>query len=175
MLSSEPAPSSLRPWASAWARPLADDFTLTCPLWPDAQKGTFLRGRTRGHFYLALTERKNRCGGKVENRVSGFPLFHPLVGAVGMWETRSVFQGRWGRVGKRGWLFHAFHRPSFPQLSGCGRARLLPLQGRAPKPEAFGASFDDVRLIRNSIHQRLTEPRIWDDFRPFRERQVCCQ
>jgi hypothetical protein len=34
MLSSEPAPSSPRPWASAWARPRADEPILPCTIPP---------------------------------------------------------------------------------------------------------------------------------------------
>ncbi len=44
MLSSEPAPSSPRPWASARARPLADTSTLTRSALPSGK---------RGHFYFA--------------------------------------------------------------------------------------------------------------------------
>jgi hypothetical protein len=32
-----------------------------------------------------------------------------------MWETRSVFQGRWEEWGNRSLVFHAFHGPAFPQ------------------------------------------------------------
>src|ERR1700732_3776265 len=55
MLSSEPAPSSPRPWASAWRRPLADDSTLTPAFVRSGEKGTFLLCWKRGHFYFALT------------------------------------------------------------------------------------------------------------------------
>lgn len=42
MPSSEPAPSSPRPWASAWARPLADESTLNPAPPLHAVKRTFL-------------------------------------------------------------------------------------------------------------------------------------
>jgi len=47
MLSSEPAPSSPRPWASAPARPFADDFTLTSSSLLYLAKRTFLLCRAR--------------------------------------------------------------------------------------------------------------------------------
>jgi hypothetical protein len=48
MLSSESAPSSPRPWASARARPLANDHTLTRTFRPSGRKGTFLLCRDTG-------------------------------------------------------------------------------------------------------------------------------
>src|SRR5689334_7351095 len=50
----EPAPSP-RLRASAWARPLADLFTLTGRLRPNLQNRTFLHCWGLGHFYFALT------------------------------------------------------------------------------------------------------------------------
>src|SRR5690242_3614432 len=52
----EPAPSP-RLRASAWARPLADLFTLTGRLRPNLQNRTFLLCWGLGHFYFALTVR----------------------------------------------------------------------------------------------------------------------
>ena len=50
------------------------------------------------------------------NPVFGFPLFHGVVGAVGMWESRSDFQGRWEERHTWGWFSSLstarhFHRP----------------------------------------------------------------
>src|ERR1019366_4482362 len=42
MLSSEAAPSSPRPWASAWPRPLADDINVPRTLRAACQNRTFL-------------------------------------------------------------------------------------------------------------------------------------
>ena len=67
MLSSEPAPSP-RPWASARARPLADESTVTpAPqLYPvKADISTLLR---IGHFYFALTTERNPLH-RLEERV----------------------------------------------------------------------------------------------------------
>ena len=38
-----------------------------------------------------------------------------VVGVVGLWESRSDFQGRWETKGNL--VFLVFHRPSFPQPS----------------------------------------------------------
>jgi transposase len=50
----EPVPSP-RLWASAWARPRADEITLTRTPKIQPLKGTFLLCWIRGHFHFALT------------------------------------------------------------------------------------------------------------------------
>jgi len=50
-----------------------------------------------------------RAVGKWEGPVLGFPLFHGLVAAVGMWESRQRFPRAVGREGNRFVVFLAFH------------------------------------------------------------------
>ena len=48
-----------------------------------------------------------------------------------------------------------------------------PALGRgAAEPVGVGAGGDDVRTVREPVDQRLAQPRVGDDLRPFRERQV---
>jgi hypothetical protein len=60
MLSSEPAPSSPRPWASAQARPLADKSTLTRAASRLDSKGTFPLRRERKRLGFALKLNSSR-------------------------------------------------------------------------------------------------------------------
>ena len=47
-----------------------------------------------------------------------------IVGAVGMWESRSDFQGRGKTQGNLGLVFLVFHGPTFPRRSEDFHARL---------------------------------------------------
>ena len=70
-----------------------------------------------------------------------------MVGAVGMWETRRVFQGRWAAVGNRvqrpereRWRFStAVHGPAFPRRSVRSGGRLGAELGDASQQLALGA------------------------------------
>src|SRR5687768_9432240 len=48
----------------------------------------------------------------------------------------------------------------------------LPALQRPPKPVALAARVDDVRLVRHAIQDRLAQPRLREDARPLRKRQV---
>jgi hypothetical protein len=58
-------------------------------------------------------------------------------------------------------VFHAFHRPAFPQLCGSITVSLLsfvfPL---CAEPVKLGYRFQDVRPIRNAVQQHFPQPRI---------------
>lgn len=85
MLSSEPAPSSPRPWASAWARPLADEKTLTRTLLSSGKKDISTL-REKETFLLCLdTVRRNtsKCG---HFRVKSQKTTHGFLGEAGKGE-----------------------------------------------------------------------------------------
>lgn len=64
--------------------------------------------------------------------------------AVGVWEWRSEFQGRWERENRTA-VFHGFHGPAFPQLSfrvidgrlmgSCGRCAGIARAWPVARPE----------------------------------------
>jgi hypothetical protein len=55
-----------------------------------------------------------RAVGKWEGPVLGFPLFHGLVAAVGMWESRQRFPRAVGTEENLPLVFLCVHNPSFP-------------------------------------------------------------
>jgi hypothetical protein len=60
-----------------------------------------------------------------------------VIGAVGMWESRSDFQGRWEARETVVLVFRAFHGSSFPRPS-CGGLSTLSLGIEAAKQLALG-------------------------------------
>src|ERR1039457_7149533 len=87
MLSSEPAPSSPRPWASARARPLADDINVPRPLRAACQNRTFLLCLDMvifvvifvvSHFFRPERLRKVRKSTSVPPPCTGKPEFAAL-------------------------------------------------------------------------------------------------
>jgi len=92
---------------------------------------------------------------------------------VGMWESRSDFQGRW-----EGWktclwfsrLSTDRHFHGFPPLVCFGSFLLL--LGSSAETIRFGASLKNVSTVGDAIEKRFAKPRIRNHLRPFRERQI---
>src|SRR5207244_9149113 len=94
-----------------------------------------------------------------------------------MWESAALadFQGRWKEWETRFLVFHAFHRPSFPQLTAFAFRRFrrpIALLRRPPEPVRFRAGLQNVGPIRDPVQQGLTEPRIRNHLRPRRIRKL---
>jgi hypothetical protein len=61
-----------------------------------------------------------------------------IIDAVGMWKSRSDFQGRWETMGNLILVFLVFHRPAFPRCSPVFHA--LFRSGRKPRNSFLLAS-----------------------------------
>ena len=117
-------------------------------------------GRCRLGKAFALPSRKNK-----DRRRS--------CGNVGIPPLLRDFQGRWKEWETGSGVFHAFHGPSFPQLTSFAFLRFhrpIPLFGCPPKPIRFRAGLQNVGAIRDAVQQGLTKPGIRNHLRPLRKR-----
>ena len=98
-------------------------------------------GRCRLGKAFASPSRKN----KDRRRSCGNVGIPPLVAGF----PRAV-----GRVGNRSWVFHAFHGPSFPQLSFVAFRRFrrpIAFFGRPPESVRFRAGLENVGAIGDAV------------------------
>jgi hypothetical protein len=80
-IAAEPRPS-LRLWASAWARPLADSITIPSTLTPAPRNRTFLLGRPPDISILALTAGYNPFSSGEKTCASEFGELKQLRGPI---------------------------------------------------------------------------------------------
>lgn len=77
-----------------------------------------------------------------------------VVEAVGMWESRERFPRAVGRVENLGLVFHSFHGPSFPRLSGLmWFGSFLLLLRCAAEAIRFRTGLKNMSAIGDSIQQ----------------------
>ena len=90
---------------------------------------------------------------------------------MGMWESRSDFQGRW-----EGWktclwfsrLSTDRHFHGFPLLVCFGS--FLQLLGGSAEAIRFRTGLENVSAVGDAIQKRLAKARVRDHLGPFRER-----
>ena len=95
-----------------------------------------------------------------------------VVEAVGMWKSRSDFQGRWEGWEAWVWLSMLSTDRHFHSLLGCLwiiSSFLLPVHCAAESVR-FRAGLKNVRSVRNPVQQGFAQSRVRDHLRPFRKR-----